>query len=68
MPYSDILYLVSGNRTQGNAVAYLGTRAGSGVLSSGVIYRGLPVNYDAYVSGISGHFRTQIYVISGSGL
>ena len=63
MPYQDLIYEVSGNATQGDAVA-----KSTGMHNYVAITRGLPVNYSGWANTFSGKFRTQIYVISGSGL
>lgn len=63
MPYQDLIYEVSGSARQGNAVS-----KSTGMNNYITITRGLPVSYSGWANTFSGKFRTQIYVISGSGL
>ncbi len=64
MAYSDLIYLTaSGNSTQGDAVTPVSYK-------NYVAYnRGIvATDYSGWANTFSGKFRTQIYVISGSGL
>jgi len=52
----------SGNNTQGDAVTPVSYK------NYVAIARGVAVDYSGWANTFSGKFRTQIYVISGSGL
>lgn len=66
--YNDLIYQPGNNTYQGCAFSFIGSTA-SGISPSGAhIIRGDVVSYSGWANTYSGKFRTQIYVISGSGL
>lgn len=64
MAYSDLIYQPGHptNKRQGNASIFMPNAI------SGIVLRGDTVDYSGWANKFSGKFRTQVYVISGSGL